>query len=292
MENIFSLAGKVGIVMGAGQVRGDTIGNGRAAALVFARAGARLLLVDRSETAARETAQCISDEGGAAEILQADWTDPVACNAVAARCMALWSRVDFLHNNVGILGNEPDTTRPTPDEFHRVIEINLTGCLNSCNAILPIMRAQGVGSIVNISSIAAVASTGQLAYGLSKAALNALGRELSMLNASHGIRVNTVMPGLLNTPMAIEHKSRQENTEKRLLREKRNALIPLNGGMGSGWDTAWASLYLHSDAAKFVTGVELPVDGGQSAMVGGLMSANSRKDNLEPYAAESQEARS
>lgn len=265
------LSGKAGIIVGGGQTAGDTIGNGRAAAIVFARAGARLLVVDRSLAAAQETAELIATEGGHAQAFESDWTDPMACEAFAVRCIALWGRIDFLHNNVGILGADQDPAIPSGTDFERVLRINLIGCLNSCQAVLPVMRQQDAGSIVNISSIAAVAPTGQLAYGISKTAMNALGRELAMLNARYGIRVNTVMPGLMDTPMVIEHKSQAEGVAKGALRATRDGLVPLHGGMGTGWDTAYASLFFHSDEARFVTGAVLPVDGGQSAMVGNLM---------------------
>lgn len=265
------LAGKTGIVVGAGQTPGHAIGNGRAAAILFARAGARVLLVDRSLDAAQETADLVKAEGGCAEVIVADWVEREACDRFAARALQLWGAIDFLHNNVGILSTDADPADPGAQELDRVLRVNLTGCVNACQAVLPSMRLQGVGSIVNISSVAAVAPTGQIAYALSKTAMNALSRELAMLNARHGIRVNTVMPGLMDTPMAIEHKSRHEGVDRQELRVKRHALVPLHGGMGSGWDTAWASLYLHSDEARFVTGAVLPVDGGQSSMVGGLM---------------------
>ncbi len=168
------LAGKAGIVVGAGQSAGDTVGNGRAAAIIFARAGARLLLVDRSLAAARETAQLIASEGGQAQAFEADWTDPRACQAFAAGCIALWDRIDFLHNSIGILGTERDPAAPSIADFERVLRSNLTGCLHACQAVLPLMRQQGVGSIVNVSSIAAVVATGLLAYSISKAAMNAL----------------------------------------------------------------------------------------------------------------------
>ncbi|GAA4338457.1 SDR family NAD(P)-dependent oxidoreductase [Variovorax defluvii] len=269
------LAGKAGIVVGAGQSAGEsagaTVGNGRAAALLFARAGARLLLVDRSEAAAQATAELLRAEGHEAHALAGDWTRPGDCEVFADACLTRWGRIDLLHNNVGILSREPEPSSTTVEELERVMKVNLAGCVNACQAVLPAMREQGAGSIVNISSVAAVAATGQLAYALSKAALNGLGRELALLNARHGVRVNTVSPGLMDTPMAIGHKSRVHALDPALLRAQRDALVPLAGGMGTGWDTAWASLYLHSDEARFVTGVVLPVDGGQSALVGGLL---------------------
>lgn len=265
------LAGKTGIIVGAGQAVGEGIGNGRAAALLFARAGARLLLADRDLDAAEETAALVREEGGQATALRADWCDAADCAAMVARAIELFGAIDLLHNNVGILSSDADAAVPDVAEFERVLRVNLTGCLNACLAVQPVMRRQGQGSIVNISSVAAVAPTGQLAYGVSKAAMNALGRDLALLNAPYGVRVNVVMPGLMDTPMAIGHKSRLQKVGQAELRSARDSLVPLAGGMGTGWDTAHASLFLHSDEARFITGVELPVDGGQSAWVGNLM---------------------
>ena len=188
------LAGKVGIVVGGGQTAGDTVGNGRAAAIVFARAGARLLVVDANLVAAQATADLIATEGSEVCAFRSDWTESVACEAFVALCVALWGRVDFLHNNAGVLGTDTDPALPSEVNFNRVWRTNLIGCLNACQAVLPSMRRRGEGSIVNISSVAAVAPTGLLSYRLSKTAMNAPGRELAMLNAPHGIRVNTVMP--------------------------------------------------------------------------------------------------
>jgi NAD(P)-dependent dehydrogenase (short-subunit alcohol dehydrogenase family) len=130
------------------------------------------------------------------------------------------------------------------------------------------MREQQSGSIVNISSIAAVASTNLTAYKISKLGMNALSQNLANSNAKHGIRVNTIMPGLMDTPMAIETTAEATGMEREQLREFRDKSVPLRGKMGTAWDIAYASLFLHSDEANFITGVVLPVDGGQSARVG------------------------
>lgn len=262
------LAGKAGIVVGAGQTPGETIGNGRAAAIVFAREGAQVVLVDRRVSSAEETATMIRAEGGTAVCIEGDWTSRADCVAYANACVETFGRVDFLHNNVGIGTGDAGPLSLDEETFDRILNVNLKGCLLSCQAILPIMRQQGSGSIVNVSSLAAVASTPLTAYKISKAGMNALGQSLALANAAHGIRVNTIMPGLMDTPMAIEGMVQAQGLSREEVRERRDRAVPLRRKMGSGWDIAYASLFLHSDEAAFITGVVLPVDGGQAARVG------------------------
>jgi NAD(P)-dependent dehydrogenase (short-subunit alcohol dehydrogenase family) len=152
--------------------------------------------------------------------------------------------------------------------FDRIVDVNLKGCLFSCQAALPVMRAQQSGSIVNISSIAAVASTPLTAYKISKIGMNALGQSLAAAYAKHGIRVNTVMPGLMDTPMAVHGAAEASGLDEHEVRARRDRQVPLRGKMGTAWDVAYASLFLHSDEAAFITGVALPVDGGQIARIG------------------------
>jgi NAD(P)-dependent dehydrogenase (short-subunit alcohol dehydrogenase family) len=262
------LQDKVGIVVGAGQTPGETIGNGRAAALLFARHGARLLLVDRDRASAEETATMIQDEGGIALAIAGDWTRAADCSAYASACVEAWGRIDFLHNNVGIGTGDASPERVSEEAFDHIMAVNLKGCLLSCQAVVPVMRRQQSGSIVNISSLAAIGSTPLTAYKLSKAAMNAFGQSLAMSNASYGIRVNTIMPGLMDTPMAIETVARERNLSRDEVRERRNRQVPLRGKMGSAWDVAHAGLFLHSDEAGFITGAVLPVDGGQGVRIG------------------------
>lgn len=263
------LKDKVGIVVGAGQTPGETIGNGRAAAILFAREGAKLLLVDRSLEAAEETAAIIAREGGVVKCFAADWTDASACKAYAKACVDQWGRIDFLHNNVGIGTGDARPESLTEEVFDNILRVNLKGCLLSCQAAIPQMREQRSGSVVNISSLAATAAAVPLtAYKISKIGMNALGQSLALSNAKYGIRVNTIMPGLMDTPMAIEGISRARNIPPEQLRAERNRQVPLRGKMGSGWDIGYASLFLHSDEANFITGIVLPVDGGQGARIG------------------------
>lgn len=263
------LQGKVGIVVGAGQSRGETIGTGRAAAIVFAREGAKVLLADRAIDSARETAGMIAHEGGVAECVAGDWTTATDCDAFAKACVDTWGRIDFLQNNVGIATNDRRPLNLTDDAFDRIITVNLKGCLLSCQAVVPIMREQGAGSIVNISSIAALASTPLTAYKISKSGMNALTQSLAIDNAQHGVRVNAIMPGLLDTPMAVDTSAAIRDIPREELQAQRDAMVPLRAKMGTGWDVANASLFLHSDEAQFITGVLLPVDGGQLTRIGG-----------------------
>jgi NAD(P)-dependent dehydrogenase (short-subunit alcohol dehydrogenase family) len=262
------LDGKIGVVVGAGQTPGSTIGNGRAASLLFAREGARVLLVDRDLASAEETTAMIEAEGGTAACRRGDWTDAGQCRDYVADCVDRWGRLDFLHNNVGIGTGDAGPGSLPEAVFDRIVDVNLKGCLFSCQAALPVMRAQQSGSIVNISSIAAVASTPLTAYKISKIGMNALGQSLAAAYAKHGIRVNTVMPGLMDTPMAIHGAAEASGLDEEEVRARRDRQVPLRGKMGTAWDVAYASLFLHSDEAAFITGVALPVDGGQIARIG------------------------
>src|SRR5580700_10013214 len=263
------LEGKIGIVVGAGQTPGDTIGNGRAAAVLFAREGAKVLLVDRDLARAEETAAVIAKQGGQSQCVVADWTRAADCKAYAKACVAAWGRIDFLHNNVGSGTGDGPPEVIAEEAFDRIMQVNLKGCLLSCQAVLPTMREQGSGTIVNISSIAAVAyAPGLTAYKLSKIGMNMLSQQLALSNAKYGIRVNTIMPGLMDTPMAIEDTARARKISPSDLRAERDGRVPLKGKMGTAWDVAHAALFLHSSESSFITGVVLPVDGGQSARVG------------------------
>jgi NAD(P)-dependent dehydrogenase (short-subunit alcohol dehydrogenase family) len=264
------LEGKAGIVVGAGQSPGETVGTGRAAAILFAREGAKVLLADRDLPSARETARMIADAGGIAECVRADWTEAAECQAMASACVEAWGRIDFVQNNVGIGAGDSDPLTLTEESFDRIIAVNLRGCLLSCQAVVPVMREQRSGSIVNISSIAALAAATRLtAYKISKAGINALSQSLAIDNAAHGIRVNTIMPGLLDTPMAVDARASHLGIPREQVVAQRDPMVPLRAHMGTGWDVAYASLFLHSDEAAFITGALLPVDGGQLARVGG-----------------------
>jgi NAD(P)-dependent dehydrogenase (short-subunit alcohol dehydrogenase family) len=261
------LEGRVAVVVGGGQTPGETVGNGRATAVAFAREGARVFVVDRDAARAEKTAAEIVAEGGEAEAHAADATRDEACETLIAAAVARFGTVDVLHNNVGIGAGDTSPSRMTEDVWDRVNAVNTKSVVFPCKHALPVMRAAGRGVITNISSVAAVCSVSIVAYQASKAAINAYTRSLAIGNGRHGIRANVIMPGLMNTPMAIEGYVAMGRERDEVV-AARDAQVPLAGGMGSAWDVAWASVFLASDEARFITGVLLPVDGGQSARVG------------------------
>jgi NAD(P)-dependent dehydrogenase (short-subunit alcohol dehydrogenase family) len=262
------LKDKVAIVVGAGQTAGDTIGNGRATAILFAREGARLVLVDCDHQSALETQAVIEAEGGQCFTFEADVTRQKDCEAFVRATVETFGRVDVLHNNVGIGAGDDEILSLSEESWDRIMSVNLKGMFLSSRSVLPVMREQRGGSIINISSIAAVCSTSIVAYKTSKAGVNALTHQIALENAKYNIRANAIMPGLMNTPMAIEGISKMRGIPKEDLIRQRDALVPLGGKMGTAWDVAYAAVFLASDEAKFITGVMLPVDGGQSARIG------------------------
>jgi len=262
------LKGKAAVVVGAGQTPGETIGNGRATAILFAREGARVLCVDRELARAQETVAMITAEGGTAFAYPADITDEAQAAGVIAEAGARLGRLDILHNNVGIGGGDGSVARVERAAWERILNVNLTGMLLTIKHALPVMRAQGGGAIVNISSVAAIAPANMIAYEVSKAGVNKLTTSTAALNARHMIRCNAIMPGLMDTPMAIEGFSASRGESRETVRAARNARVPLGGRMGDGWDTAHAALFLASDEARFITGQILAVDGGASVRLG------------------------
>ena len=163
---------------------------------------------------------------------------------------------------MGIGGDDKGPTRLEEAVWDRIMDVNLKGMFLTCKHALPVMREQGSGSIINISSIAAVCATGIVAYKTSKAGVNAFTHALATGNAKYGIRANAIMPGLMNTPMAIEGISAGRGIDKQELIRARDAQVPLGSKMGTAWDIAHAALFLASDEAKYVTGIGLVVDGG------------------------------
>ena len=262
------LAGKTAVIVGAGQTPGETMGNGRATALLFARHGARLLLVDRDEPSVTTTRDAVSAEGGRAEIHVADITRADDCRQLVDRAVTEMGRLDILHNNVGIGAGDGRPADIEAEAWDRILDVNLKAMWQTCKYAVPVMRDQGGGAIVNISSLAAVAAATTLtAYKVSKAGVNALTQTLAATYARDGIRVNAIMPGLIDTPMGVDAAARAAGRPRQQLAEARARHVPL-GHQGTAWDVAHAALYLASDEAGFVTGVVLPVDGGQAAMVG------------------------
>jgi NAD(P)-dependent dehydrogenase (short-subunit alcohol dehydrogenase family) len=244
------------------------MGNGRATAIVFAREGARVLLVDRDEVSAQETQELIAKEGGSAEVFVADIAAEGACEGLAEEATRRLGRIDVLHNNVGIGAGDAGAISLEPDAWDRIFNVNLRAMWLTCKYVVPVMRKQGSGSIVNISSVAAIAVAPILtAYKVSKAGVNALTHSLATSNARYGIRVNAIMPGLIDTPMGVDDVARIRGIDRDELAKQRASLVPL-GHQGTAWDIANAALFLASDEAAFITGVVLPVDGGQTALIG------------------------
>src|SRR5438067_6294352 len=235
------LKDKVPLVIGAGQTPGDTIGNGRATAILFAREGARVMLVDRRLDSARETEAMITAEGGTATVFEADVTREEDCGAMANACLQEFKRIDVLHNNVGVGQGDAGATHLDLEAWKKIIDVNLTAMFLSCKHVLPQMREQASGSIINISSLASIAATGMLAYKVSKAGVNALTQQIAMGNARYGIRCNAILPGLMNTPMAIEGFSEARGIPKEQLIAGRDAMVPLRGKQGTAWDVANAA---------------------------------------------------
>ncbi len=261
------LEGKVALIVGAGQTPGTTIGNGRATALRFAQEGAAVFLVDRRLASAQETLAMVVEQGGRGIAHEADVTSEAACAGMIDACAKSLGRIDILHNNVGIGAGDRGPSSITEAAWDRIFSTNLKSVMFACKHVLPVMRAQRGGVIINISSIAAVCSVGIVAYKTSKAAVNAYTQSLAMGNAEHNIRANVIMPGLMNTPMAIEGYVAAGRDRAELIAQ-RDAQVPLGHAMGTGWDVANAALFLASDEARFITGVCLAVDGGQSARIG------------------------
>jgi NAD(P)-dependent dehydrogenase (short-subunit alcohol dehydrogenase family) len=262
------LQGKVAIVVGAGQTPGDTIGNGRAMSVLFSREGAKIMLVDRRMKSAMETEAIIKKEGGEAFAFEADITKSENCLAMADACVNRYHRIDILVNNAGIGKGDAGPVKLAEEDWDNIFRVNLKGMFLACKYVLPIMEQQGRGSIINISSAAAVCAVSMLAYKTSKAGVNALTHSIAMEYGKKGIRVNAIMPGLMKTPMAIEGISQGRGIDKEELIKMRDKMVPLKGGMGDAWDTAYAALFLASDEAKFITSVVLSVDGGQCSKIG------------------------
>ena len=261
------LTEKTAIVVGAGQSPGEGMGNGRATTLLFAREGAQVLAVDHRLEAAKATADLVAKGGGTCIAFEADVTKEATLKAAVAEAVRLWGRIDVLHNNVGVslAGGDATPTEITEEAFDRVNAINLRGTIMACKHVVPIMRKQQAGSIINISSVAALtANYPTVAYKTTKAGMIAFTEQLAYQNAEYGVRVNAILPGLMNTPMAVDTRARTWGKSRAEVEAARNARVPLRKRMGTAWDVAYAALFLASDEANFITGIGLLVDGGGS----------------------------
>jgi NAD(P)-dependent dehydrogenase (short-subunit alcohol dehydrogenase family) len=264
------LQDKVAIVVGAGQSPGEGMGNGRATALTFAREGAKVVCVDHNLASAQETVDIIGRNQGTAVAFKADVTKEAQIKALVADTHARWGRIDILHNNVGVSlsGGDAELADITEEAFDRCVAINLKSCIFAARHVLPIMREQKSGSIINISSMAVITTYPYVAYKATKAAMVSFTEQLAYQNAQYGIRANVILPGLMNTPMAVDTRARTFKKTRAEVEAERDSHVPLRKKMGTGWDVANAALFLASDEANFITGVTLPVDGGASVRRG------------------------
>ncbi len=256
------LAGKIAIVTGAGSV-GPGWGNGRATAVLFAREGATVVVVDAVRAAAEATAEIIQGEGFQCGVLECDVTEEASVAAMVAEVLARHGRVDVLHNNVGgsIPGGPEEMSYA---QFKAQLDLNVGSVFLTCQQVLPVMVRQGAGAIVNVGSVGGARHLGHdhAGYTAGKAGLVKLGQALAVRYGRHGVRVNTVVPGLIDTPLLEVRVAKQKGrADLATLKTEAATRVPL-GRRGDGWDIAYAALYLASDEARYVTGTELLVDGG------------------------------
>jgi NAD(P)-dependent dehydrogenase (short-subunit alcohol dehydrogenase family) len=258
------LKGKTALVVGAGSV-GPGWGNGKATAVTFAREGAQVFCVDRNAAAAEETVGIITAEGGKAAVFTADASRAGEVEAMVAACLQAYGRIDVLDNNVGIAETGSVVDVPEAD-WDRVFAVNLKSAFLAMKHVIPVMKRQGGGSIINISSIASIRHLGisYVTYATTKAAINQMTRTTAVEFAADNIRVNAVLPGLMKTPM-VEHSAglaaSYADGDVEAMWRARDAQVPM-GHMGDAWDVANAALFLACDESKYVTGIELVVDGG------------------------------
>ena len=264
------LKDKIAVVIGAGQSPGEGLGNGRATCIRFGQEGAKILAVDNRLASAAETADLVGKEGSECIPWEADVTKEATLLAAIREAQRRWGRVDVLHYNVGVSlsGGDAPISEITEQAFDRVCAINLRGAVMACKHVLPIMRVQRSGVILTISSLAAWENYPYVAYKASKAAMIAFTQQVAIQNAEYGIRANVILPGLMDTPMAVDTRARHTGKPRAEIAAARDAKVPLRGRMGTAWDVANAALFLASDEANFITGVALPVDGGALVRVG------------------------
>jgi NAD(P)-dependent dehydrogenase (short-subunit alcohol dehydrogenase family) len=264
------LHNKTAIVIGAGQGPGTGMGNGRATVIRFAQEDATVLAVDRDLASAQETCRMAEDAAGTCIPFAADVTSETSMREMIAHAHERWGRIDIVHYNVGVslAGGDAPPTEITEEAFDRIVAINLRGMVMACKYALPIMREQKSGVILGISSLAAYENYPYTAYKATKAAMVAYVQQLAIQNAEFGIRANVILPGLMDTPMAVDTRARHSGKSRAEVAAMRDARVPLRKKMGTAWDVANAALFLASDEANFITGVALPVDGGALVRIG------------------------
>ncbi|KAJ5741447.1 hypothetical protein N7533_010856 [Penicillium manginii] len=252
----FDFTGEVAIVTGAGS---PEIGNGRATAILLARQGAKVALVDYNSEWAQETKRMIDLEGGVSEVVQADVTDEKSCKMAVAKAIELFGKVDILVNIVGVGGTLGDATKLDLTAWERDFKINVTSMVLMCRHTIPEMRKNGRGAIVNMSSVSGLlGGNPSLLYPTTKGAIIQMTRAMAAQHGPENIRVNCVCPGMVFTPMVrgrgMTDKMRQDRINQNLLKQE-----------GTGWDVGYAILFLCSKEAKWITGLIMPVDGGTTA---------------------------
>ena len=252
MERRPRLAGKVAIVTGAGS-SGQGIGNGKATSILFAREGAKVLLVDAVAERAEETLAMIEEEGGEASVFQADVIVAEDCRRMVEAAVQRYGRLDILDNNVGI-SKRGSVLEVSEEEWDHVMAVNVKSMVLASKYAIPKMMEGGGGSIINISSHAGMRAHSSTPYTASKAAVIGLTMSMAADHGRENIRVNSIAPGTVYTPMVAPRMNDE-------LRRMRKDAPPL-GTEGTAWDVAWAAVYLASDESRWVTGVVIPVDGG------------------------------
>lgn len=260
------LAGKKAIVVGGGQTPGRSTGIGRAGALVFAREGAEVLLVDRDPISVRETQELIEADGGTAHVHIADVTSLEQTQSIAGVARDMLGKVDVLYQSIGVLGvGKPWALEET--DWDRVMTVNLKAMWLVDRAILPMMQEQCFGSIIHISSISALRDGSQrggqqMVYAIAKAGVNRLTESVASAMAEYNVRSNSIMPGLMDTPMAIDSTLESRGVDRETLIAERQSTVPMTF-VANGFDVAYAALYLASDESRYVSGQSLAVDGGR-----------------------------
>ena len=228
------------------------------------------MAVDRDLASAEETVAMVKQRGGQCVAFEADVTKEATLGAAVAAAHKSWGRIDILHYNVGvsIAGGDAPLLDFTEDAFDRISAINLRGAIMACKHVVPIMRQQRAGAIIMISSLAALENYPFVAYKATKAAMIAFTQQVAIQNAEYGIRANVILPGLMDTPMAVDTRARASGKSRAQVAAERDARVPLRRKMGTAWDVANAALFLASDEANFITGVALLVDGGGALNIG------------------------